>query len=241
RAVDAEMYGEPRTRLDLAREVVTRFALHRVAAGDRVGLVVFGGRAYTQLPLTTDGRLLESALARIAPAGPNEPTALGDGLALAVRRVSAGSAGPTATAEPLAGRLVVLLTDGRNNAGAIPIDVAAGIAIAKRIRVHTVGIGAERGSGGGPPAADADGGRPTDLDADTLERVAELTRGRFFHARSTRDLGAVYAEIDALERVPRATPDPIRTTPRPEGLLLAAGTLLLVEIAAARVLLRRIP
>ena len=139
-ALDAELGGAYRTRLELAREVVARFAARRIEDGDRVGLVVFGETAFTQSPLSSDGRLLEAALGRTRPGMAGGATALGDALALAVKRVTAlepGGGGPGS------GRLVVLLTDGRHNAGAIPPDVAAGLAAQRGVRVHTVGIGGE--------------------------------------------------------------------------------------------------
>jgi Ca-activated chloride channel family protein len=264
RALDARNETGWRTRLDLAREVVARFALHRVAEGDRVGLVVFGDTAFTQCPLTRDGRLLEAALGRVEAGMAGEATALGDALALAVRRVSgrpprasAADAGPAAAERParaetsgradgpegpLAGRLVVLLTDGRANAGAVPPDVAAALAAHEGIRVHTVGIGS-RGevAMAHPSRAGALTFERHDLDARTLARIAETTGGRAFLARSSTDLAAVYAEIDALERVPRPAPPRIEGRERPEPLLALAGGLLVLEILLARVLWRRLP
>jgi len=248
RALDAEVDGQWHTRFDLARQVVARFAERRIAEGDRVGLVVFGETAFTQCPLTSDGRLLSAALARVAPGMAGGATALGDALVLAVKRVSRGDAAPAAApsgaATPLAGRLVVLLTDGRSNAGAVPPDVATGVALGRGVRVHTVGIG-----GTGQVAMEpADGavGRGLhferhDLDADTLRAVAASTGGRYFAAHSSADLAAVYAEIDSLERVARSTPPRQSRTPHPEPFLAAAALLVALEIATARGLARRIP
>ena len=238
-ALDAEVDGAWRTRLELAREVVARFAERRVAAGDRVALVVFGEHAFTQCPLASDGHLLAAALDRVVPGMAGSATALGDALALAVKRVGAGS---TASG-PVAGRLVVLLTDGRSNAGAVPPDVATSLARARGVRVHTVGIG---GSGEVAMQRPAGGGRGLhferhDLDADTLGAIAAATGGRFFAARSSADLGAVYDAIDALERVPRRAPPRRHRTEHPEPFLAGAALLLAVEVAAARGVARRIP
>jgi Ca-activated chloride channel family protein len=239
RALDAEIGERHRTRLELAREVVERFALHRVASGDRVGLVVFGDTAFTHCPITSDGRLLRAALARVEPGMAGEATALGDALALAVKRLHALDRGEGGTA---AGRLIVLLTDGRSNADSVPPDVAAGLAAQLRIRVHTVGIGGE----GEVAMATRSGGRSLatsrqDLDAETLARIAATSGGRFFRARSSSDLGAVYAAIDRIERAPRDAPAERLGEPAPEPLLAAAGVLLVLEILAARVAWRRIP
>ncbi len=241
RALDAEVDGEWRTRLHLAREVVRRFALHRVVSGDRVGLVVFGETAFTQCPLTSDGRLLAAALERVVPGMAGEATALGDALALAVKRVTV-DAGEEPTG---AGRVVVILTDGRSNAGVIPTEVAIELARARKIRVHTDGIGSE----GEVAIAGSEGqaGRGLrferhDLDVETLAEIAEATRGRFFEARTPSDLEAVYREIDALERVPRQEEGEERPDqPLPEPFLALAGGLLLGEVVTARVLRRRLP
>ncbi|MEN8182098.1 MAG: VWA domain-containing protein [Myxococcota bacterium] len=243
RALDAEVDGEWRTRLDLAREVVRRFALHRVADGDRVGLVVFGETAFTQCPLTSDGRLLATALGRVVPGMAGEATALGDALALAVKRVSF-AAGPDVSRGDV-GRVVVLLTDGRSNAGVIPVDVATALARERGIRVHTVGIGSE----GEVAIAGSQGGAGRglrferhDLDSEGLSRIAEATGGRSFEARTPADLEAVYREIDALERIPREEREALRGhEPVPEPFLALAGVLLLGEVVTTRVLRRRLP
>ncbi len=243
RALDAEIDGEWQRRLDLARSVVGRFARRRVAEGDRVGLVVFGESAFTLCPLTSDGALLAAALARVEAGMSGEATALGDALALAVKRVAAAEdPTPAAGSGPRAGRLVVLLTDGRANAGAVPTEVAAGLAATAGIRVHTVGIG----TGGEVAVAGPDGARRLrlerhDLDLGALRSVAGATGGRAFTARSSADLADVYAEIDALERVERPAPPRRSGEPAPEPFLAAAGLLLLAEIGGTRVLARRLP
>lgn len=238
RALDAEGSAEPRTRLSLAKEVVARFAAERVAEGDRVALIVFGDRAFTQSPLSSDGELLAAALERVEAGMAGESTALGDALALAVKR-----AGPRrAPGDPLAGRVVVLLTDGRSNAGNIPPELAMAIAQARGVRVHTVGIGGQ----GQVAMAGQHGGRRLelqrhDLDAATLQRIATTTGGRYFGARSSSDLADVYAEIDRLERVEREAAPRRLGSPIPEPFLACAGGLLLVQLVVGRILLRRLP
>ena len=250
RALDAERDGAWRSRLELARDVVLRFASRRVADGDRVGLVVFGETAFTLSPLSTDGTLLSAALARVEPGIAGEATALGDALALAVKRVTAsrakeaGSRRPDGVpGEPERGSVVVLLTDGRSNAGDVPPDVAAALARTLGVRVHAVGIGRE-----GPVAMAARPGTPGaglrferhDLDRETLAMVARSTGGRLFEAKRAEDLEAVYAEIDGLERVPRRGKPRLRRAPRPEPALAVASGLLGLEILATRVLRRRL-
>lgn len=240
RALDAEAVAGPRTRLELAREVVARFALHRVASGDRVGLVVFGTTAFTHCPLTSDGRLLRAALERTEPGMAGEATALGDALALALKRLH--GVAPIGREARSPGRLVVLLTDGRSNADHVPPAVAAALAAQLGIRVHTVGIGGE----GEVAMATRGGGRSLetsrqDLDADTLSQIAAASGGRFFRARSSADLGAVYEAIDRIERPEREAPAERIGEPAPEPLLAAAGLALALELLAARVVGRRIP
>ncbi|MGH0032748.1 MAG: VWA domain-containing protein [Myxococcota bacterium] len=247
RALDTQQGSEWRTRLDLAREVVARFARERAAEGDRVALVVFGESAFTQCPLTSDGAILGRALARVEAGMAGEATALGQALGLAVKRaLGAGAASPAAAATapaagPATGRLVVLLTDGRHNAGAVSVEVATQLAVASGVRVHTVAIGSE----GEEVPVEGRGGalhfERHDVDAASLEAIAAATGGRFFRARRSRDLGAVYAEIDALERVARPRPPRVRHTERPEPLLALAGGLLLCEVALLRLLRRPLP
>lgn len=237
RALDADVAGERRSRLALAREVVARFARERAAEGDRVALVVFGETAFTLCPLTSDGGLLSAALSRVEAGVAGEATALGEALALAVKRV-VGS-GPTA------GRVAVLLTDGRHNAGAVSVEAATALASIDRVRVHTVAIGSsgqrvlmEQGPG--------EAGRGLrferhDVDAQSLAAVAASTGGSFFAARRSSDLAPVYAEIDRLERPTRRLPPRVRKRQHPEPWLLIASGCLLAELSLSRVLWRRLP
>lgn len=255
RALDTQVDGEWKTRLDLARRVVARFAEERAAEGDRVALVVFGDSAFTQCPLTSDGAILAAALSRVTAGMAGEATALGQALGLAVKRALGGeraaSAVPDAPAAavpeelarrgPAAGRLVVLLTDGRHNAGAVSVDVATRLAASAGVRVHTVAIGSE---GEQVPIRERGGAlsfERHDVDTETLRTIAAATGGRFFRARRGADLAEVYAEIDALERVARTRPPRVRHTDRPEPLLAVAGLCLLGEMGLLRVLRRRIP
>lgn len=248
RALDAQVGGEWRTRLDLAREVVARFAAHRAAEGDRVALVVFGDAAFTQCPLTSDAELLRASLDRVEAGVAGQATALGDALVLGVRRALAGRQGPLGV-DTAAGRVVVLLTDGRSNAGAVAVDDAARLASAEGIRVHTVAIGtagaevamAEAGPVRGARAGSGLRFERHDVDTETLARIADATGGRFFEAHRSGDLERVYDEIDGLERVARPLPAQLHHREVPEPLLLAAGGAVLLEIAVTRVARRSLP
>ncbi len=242
RALDAQVDGAWRTRFALARSVVARFARERAAEGDRIALVVFGETAFTLSPLSADGALLEAALTRAEPGMAGGATALGDALALAVKRVSP-DAEPHRAAGPVAGRLVVLLTDGRSNAGSVPPAIAAALAAARGVRVHTVGIGSTGDVAMEAPAAAGRGTRfeRHDLDATTLAAIAEATGGRYFEADDAAALHDVYTEIDTLERVDRRPPPRVRRTPHPEPWLAGAGALVALELLWARGFVRRIP
>jgi len=243
RALDAEVDGSWRTRLDLARQVVARFAERRAQEGDRVALVVFGESAFTQSPLTSDGALLAAALERVEPGMAGEATALGDALALAVKRALGGEAAVPGHSAP--GKVAVLLTDGRHNAGALSLESATALAVDAGLRVHTVAIGTGGEQVPMAPTQDSAARVPRlerhDVDTETLNRVASASGGRFFHARRSGDLDAVYAEIDSIERVERPLRSRERHTDRPEPLLALAGLCLLVEVTLVRSLWRRLP
>lgn len=238
--VDPLVSPEPlegmRSRLDLALEAVRRFARTRVDEGDRVGLVVFGDRAFTQCPLTRDGRVLDEALANVRAEMAGRRTALGDGLALAVKRLEAASLASEA------GRVIVLLTDGRSTAGEIPLGIATDLARAHGVRVHTVGIGAEHAQ---VAVADESTGRVRlerhAPDFDVLARVAADTGGRFHRAVRSPDLAAVYHEIDGLERVDRPAARPPRVLPRGEPALAVALVLLVGDVSITRLRRRPLP
>jgi Ca-activated chloride channel family protein len=233
-ALDATFEGRRVTRLDLAKRVVTDFVRGR--EGDRIGLVVFGEHAFTQCPLTVDRRLTLEAIERVRVGVAGDATAMGEAIGLAVRRLRT----PGAPAD--ARRVILLLTDGRHNAGAPGPETAAGIARLHSIRVHAVGIG----TSGSVPFARSGPGEPlrferVDLDEDTLRSVAQITGGQFFHARRPEDLAAVAAAVDQLEVRPQSVEPRYRKVSLVPNLLLAVFAMLLLESATAHGLLRRLP
>jgi Ca-activated chloride channel family protein len=233
-ALDATLKGRRVTRLDLAKRVVADFVRSR--HGDRIGLVVFGENAFTQCPLTADRRLLLDAIERVQVGLAGDATALGEAVGLGVRRLL------RASAEGEAARVLLLLTDGRHNAGPLAPETAAEIARLSAIRIHAVGIGTT----GSVPFARSGPGEPlrferVDLDEETLRAVARITGGRFFHARRPEDLGAVAAAIDRLEIRPKPAETHYRRVSLVPNALLAAFVLLLLESAVTHGLLRRLP
>lgn len=187
---DMELGGAVVDRLTAAKAVLADFLDRR--DGDRVGLLVFGQRAYAMTPLTRDLHTVREQL-RDAVAGlAGRETAIGDAIALAVRRLRMQEEGQ---------RVLILLTDGVNSAGVLTPQKAAELAKEERVRIHTIAFGGDGGVSvfGIPlpmPASASDA-----IDEATLRAVAEQTGGRFYRARDTRELAGIYAELDRLEPV----------------------------------------
>jgi Ca-activated chloride channel family protein len=193
-AEDFTVAGQRANRLQALKAVVREFLAKR--PGDRVGLVLFAARPYTQAPLTLDHGWLLQNLDRAEVGLIEDGTAVGSGLATAVSRLEASDA---------KSKIVILLTDGQNNAGKVSPLTAAEAAKALGYKVYTIGVGTQ---GVAPyPATDMFGNKvyrpmPVDIDEDTLKKVAELTGGRYFRATDTPSLEQIYAEIDQLEKSP---------------------------------------
>lgn len=184
----------------LGGHVVSRFAAVEAIAGefisrrqgDRLGLVLFGSRAYLVTPTTYDVAAVRSQLRGAAVGLAGRQTAIGDAIAVAVKRLRK---------LPSKARVLVLLTDGVNNSGSLSPRQAAGIAKAAGVRIYTIGIGAEHMRVPGlfglrtvNPSAS--------LNAAMLKAVAQSTGGRFFRAADSSQLAAAYRRINALEPLP---------------------------------------
>ena len=191
REPDMELGGRPVDRLTAAKAVLNDFLERRV--GDRVGLLVFGRRAYALAPLTLDRATVRDQLADSVVGLAGQETAIGDAIALAVKRLRT---------QPAEQRVLILLTDGVNTAGAIEPKKAAELASADHVRVHTIAFGGDGTLSVFGIKLPIPGGGD-DIDETTLRAVAEQTGGRFFRARDTSELAGIYAEIDRLEPIPR--------------------------------------
>lgn len=178
------------SRIDVVKAVVGDFVTRR--EGDRLGLILFAAHAYVQAPLTFDretvGKLLEEADIGIIE---ESATAIGDALGLAVKHLRNN---------PENSRVLILLTDGVNNAGAITPEQAGLLAKSENIKVYTIGIGADSvvqrsffGARSINPSAE--------LDERSLTQIAESTGGKYFRARDVNDLVEIYEELDRLETV----------------------------------------
>ncbi|MFI2810109.1 VWA domain-containing protein [Microbulbifer sp. YPW16] len=215
---DMLLNGRPAMRIDAVKRVVGDFVERR--QGDRLGLVLFGTRAYLQAPLTYDretvGTLLQEAQIGFAGQG----TAIGDAIGLAVKRL---------TQRPAEQRVLILLTDGANTAGEVAPLKAAELAQQAGVTVYTVGVGAEEmvrpgllGSRFGSRRINPS----RDLDSETLQAIADRTGGQYFRARDPAELARIYEELDRLEPVEQeaASYRPLRSLfiwPLAAALLLA--------------------
>lgn len=189
-AQDMQLGGQGVNRLVVVKSVVGDFVARRT--GDRLGLILFASRAYTQAPLTFDRMTVETLLyeAEIGIIEENA-TAIGDGIGLAVKHLRE---------RPAASRVIIMLTDGVNNAGEVTPLQAGELALQEGIKVYTIGIGAESGISNslfGPRAVNPS----ADLDADTLTQIAVSTGGQFFRARDRTELERIYGLLDELEPV----------------------------------------
>lgn len=190
---DMLLDGRPAMRIDAVKQVVSDFVERR--EGDRLGLVLFGTRAYLQAPLTYDRKTVGTLLreAQIGFAG--QGTAIGDAIGLAVKRL---------TQRPADQRVLILLTDGANTAGEIAPRKAAELAQQAGVTVHTIGVGAEEmvqpgllGSRFGARRINPS----RDLDSETLQAIADETGGQYFRAHNPQELAEIYEELDRLEPV----------------------------------------
>ena len=180
-AVDVPSGRGEISRITAVQVVVDEFIRGRT--GDRIGLVVFGSEAYLQAPLTLDHDFLLKLVANLQQVDAGPATALGDGLGLAVKRVSALKADTQA---------VVLLTDGVSNSGHVSPLKAAQVAKDLGVKVYTIGVGTA--------VADPRSGKQPDFDERVLKQIATETGGKYFWANTLAGLKAVYQEIDRLER-----------------------------------------
>ena len=232
-AEDFQLAGGRANRLAAVKEVVKEFVAARPE--DRIGLVVFAARPYTQSPLTLDHGWLLQNLARAEIGMIEDGTAVGSALATAVNRLRASTA---------KSKFVVLLTDGQSNAGRITPQTAADAAKALGIKVYTVGAGSR---GLAPfPTQDLFGGtvyRPVqvDIDEETLKKVAATTGARYFRATDTASLRDVYAEIDRSEKTPYEAPQYLDYRELYPWLLWPALACLLLEMGLGETVLRKLP
>ncbi|MGA2864056.1 MAG: VWA domain-containing protein [Verrucomicrobiota bacterium] len=223
------------SRLAMAKEVLKKFIGQRPS--DRIGLVVFATQTYIASPLTLDHDFLLENLERLElGAIDDRSTAIGSALSTAINRLRELKSKT---------KLVILMTDGQNNAGKIAPLTAAEAAKALKVKVYTIGVGMR----GLAPMPRYDRfhrkigyqPEPVDIDEETLQHIARLTGGKYYRADNSQRFQAIYAEIDQLEK----TEADIRKYAHHEelfGWLIAPGLgLLLLETLLRHTLFRRLP
>jgi len=200
-AEDYEARGTRINRLQAIKPVIQAFINERTS--DRIGIVVFAGRAYTMAPLTFDRDWLARQTARLKIGLIEDGTAIGDGLGIALTRLE--QVARQSSTGQREGAFVILLTDGANNRGALSPEQAAQIAEKRGIPVYTIGAGR---SGLVPmPVLDAQGNKVgmrqvlSDLDETSLRQIAKMTGGRYFRADDNRAIRAAFTQIDQAQKI----------------------------------------
>ena len=219
-------------RLEAAKDVAIRFISGR--PDDRIGLVVFSGESFTQCPLTTDHAVLINLFREVKSGMIEDGTAIGDGLATAINRLKDSKA---------RSKVVILLTDGMNNAGEIAPLTAAEIAKTFGIRVYTIGVGT-RGTAPYPvqtPYGIRYQQMRVQIDEEVLQKIAAMTGGKYFRATNNKKLEEIYKEIDRMEK---SKIDVKQFSKRQEEYMrfaLLAALLLLLEWVLGSTVLKKFP
>lgn len=218
-------------RISAAKDIAIEFIAQRPS--DRMGIVVFAGESYTQCPLTTDRATLINMMKEVQTDLIEDGTAIGNGLATAVARMS-GSDAPS--------RVVILLTDGVNNRGEVAPLTAAQIAKTYGIRVYTIGVGA---NGMAPypvvtPWGIEERKIQVEIDEELLKGIAETTGGRYFRATDNTKLQEIYAEINRMEKS-KTSIDSFPVYKEMFSPFAIAALICLLAELLVRLLLRRLP
>ena len=221
-------------RLTVSKEMAKRFIDKR--SYDRVGLVVFAGESFTQSPLTTDHRIVKEFLTGLESGIIEDGTAIGMGLASAVNRLKESET---------KSKVVILLTDGVNNAGYIKPMTAAEIANELDVKVYTIGVGSQ-GNAMAPSSRRSDGRyvfalNKVQIDEELLTEISDLTGGRYFRATDEAGLERIYDEIDTLEKTEIEVTQFNRYSEEFRRFLFIGLIILLIEFLLNNTLLRKLP
>ena len=231
-ALDFKKNDESVTRLSVVKDVVAQFIDSRET--DRMGMVVFGGEAFTQCPLTLDQDILYSFLDKLKIGMAGDATAIGSAIGISVKRLKDLKS---------KSKVIILLTDGRNNAGKITPLQAAEFAKTFGIKIYTVGVGTR---GKAPFMVDSIFGKrliyqDVDIDEDTLNKISEMTDAKYFRATDMESLKDIYEQIDKLEKSEIRVLDHSEYSELFHYFLIPGLLLLLTEIIISNSVLRRIP
>ena len=232
-AEDFTIGGRRYNRLDVVKNVVREFIANR--GGDKIGLITFAGLAYTVCPLTTDYAWVTTNLERVRLGMIKDGTAIGSAINSSLTRLKNSEA---------KSKVVILLTDGVNNAGEVDPLTAARAAQALGVKIYTIGAGAK---GFAPfPVQDIFGRKvyqqvQIDIDEKLLQEIAQVTGGTYFRATDTESLRAIYSAIDELEKTRIKQTGYFEYEEWFDEVLAAALAILAIEIILGNTLLLRIP
>ncbi len=232
RALDFKKDKKIVTRLEAVKTVVREFIMKR--EGDRIGMVVFGSNAFTQLPLTRDYNTIAFILdhLKIGAAGPR--TAIGDAIGISLMRL-----------EDIQSKsnIIILLTDGKSNSGELSWQDATKIAAQRKVKIYTIGVGTK---GEAPFLVDGLFGKryvyqKVDVDLDALKTIAKQTQADFFKAGDLKSLGQIYEMINRLEKTKVDVEKWVEYKELYPGLLMAGLILFLMNIVLNNTRFLRIP
>ena len=231
-ALDFKKNETPVTRLSVVKDVVAEFVKNRET--DRIGMVVFGANAFTQCPLTLDQNILLSFLNKLKIGMAGDATAIGSAIGISARRLKDLKS---------KSKVIILLTDGRNNSGAISPLQAAEIAKSLGIKVYTIGVG-KRGKA--PFLVDSIFGKRliyqnVDIDEEVLNKISKMTDAKYFRATDLKSLKDIYKQIDLLEKSEVKSIDHSEHKELFHYFLIPGLILLLTEIVFSNSFLRRLP
>lgn len=219
-------------RLEAAKNVAIDFVNKRLT--DRIAVVIFSGESFTQCPLTTDHRVLVSAIENIRNGLLEDGTAIGSGLGTSVDRLRESKS---------KSKVVILLTDGENNGGLIDPETAKEIAKAFHVKVYTIGVGTD---GYAPMPVNTPMGivmqqGKVSIDEKLLKQIADETGGKYFRAKDNEGLVGIYAEINSLEKSKVEISTRTRYTEKFFPFVLVALALLMLELFLKFTVFRKFP
>ncbi len=219
-------------RLEAAKDVASQFIKGR--DNDKIGMVIYAAESFTQCPLTTDHNVLQNLFRDINFGMLEDGTAIGMGLATAVQRIKDSEA---------KSKVVILLTDGENNSGAIAPRTAAEIAKTFGVRVYTIGVGT---IGTAPVPIETVYGKKyqqveVKIDEQLLQDIADMTDGKYFRATDKNKLAQIYEEIDQLEKTKIEVREYTKRSEEYLPFALLAGLFLLLEVFLRNTVFRNLP
>lgn len=218
-------------RLEAAKKVASDFVAAR--ENDRVGLVVFSGESFTQVPITTDHLIVQEQLAKINYGFLAQGTAIGMGIATGVNRLKNSDS---------KSKVIILMTDGVNNAGTIDPKLALEAANQFNIKIYTIGVGS-KGKALVPVGLNANGSfqyglGAAEIDETLLKEIATETGGQYFRATDNQSLEKIYEEIDLLEKTEIETSQTVKTTEKFYNFVFFALFILIIEWAIRYVFIK---